>query len=169
MRIKEKSNTLSCGVTSIMQQINPKMFVTSNCTVELVSQEIYEKHLLEWDKKLAKAFNSFGIHHCGQSAEHVAYGYKKVPNLSFLEVGAFSDIKKVSQIFPDISLNLRYSPVKLKEVTRKELKNNLLTMIKDGAPIERISVSCVGIDDTTPMHKVENFITTIQEISHEIF
>jgi hypothetical protein len=167
-RIKKRSRVLSCGVTSIMHKVNPKIYVTSNCTVEMVSDKIYEEFLLEWDIKLSQNFSPFGIHHCGQSTEHVAHVYKKIPNLSFLEVGAFSDIKKVRSVFPNIHLNLRYSPVKLKEITRKELKKYLMKMIEDSSPIDKISFSCVGIDQYTPPEKVENFLITMKEINNRI-
>jgi len=163
-RIGQVSTTLSCGVTGIMKQIDPRIYVTSNCTVEMVSQEIYEKYLLEYDKKLSKAFNKFGIHHCGKSTEHVVSGYKKVPNISFLEVGAFSDIKEVRQVFPETHLNLRYSPVKLKEISKRELKRDLMKMIKDAKPINKISISCVGIDDATQLNQIRNFLICIREI-----
>jgi uroporphyrinogen-III decarboxylase len=167
-RIKKMSRFLSCGVTSIMHKINPEVYVTSNCTVEMVSDKIYEEFLLEWDIKLSQNFPIFGIHHCGQSTEHVAHVYKKVPNLSFLEVGAFSDIQKVRNVFPNIHLNLRYSPVKLKEITRKRLKEDLIKMIKEGSPTDKISFSCVGIDQNTPPEKIENFLITMKEINKEI-
>ena len=41
-------------------------------------------------------------------------------------------------------------------------------MIEDSSPIDKISFSCVGIDQYTPPEKVENFLITMKEINNRI-
>ena len=76
-RLQAVSSSISNGVTGILKEVAPSVYLTSNCSVEMLSLDIYEEFLLECDRKLAKAFQPFGIHHCGQTAEHISEGYKK--------------------------------------------------------------------------------------------
>lgn len=166
-RLRKYTNKLSGGVTNIVNLVCPKVFLTSNCSVEMVAEHIYEDFLLKYDVKLAEEFAPFGIHHCGQSMEHVINGYAKVPNLSFVEVGAFSDLQAVVEALPEETLiNARYSPVRLLNVTEDELHRDLVEMMKI-VPEERLSISCVGIDASTEDTQVEMFLACCKELLGE--
>lgn len=45
-RLKEVSENISSGVTAIVKQTKPNVHLTSNCSFEMVSQDIYDKFLL---------------------------------------------------------------------------------------------------------------------------
>lgn len=155
---------LSAGVTNILKHVAPENYCTSNCTVEMVSQNVYEEFLLPFDNRLADEFTHFGIHHCGRTMEHVVNGYAKVHNLKFVEVGAFSDLKAVADALPqDMLINARYSPVRLANVSYEELRAELEEMAHI-VPDERLSISCVGIDASVPEEKVRWFLTICKEL-----
>ncbi len=157
-RLKRYSRHISGGVTNIVGSVCPDVLVTSNCTVELVSLKIYEDNLLKFDCLLADEFAPFGIHHCGRTMEHVAAGYARVPNLRFAEVGAFSDLKKVSEILPGhVLLNARYSPVRLSQASLSEIKSEVERLAAQ-VPGRRLSISCVGIDANTPEDNILSFL-----------
>jgi hypothetical protein len=160
--IKKYSRVLSHGVTAITKEVMPEVYLTSNCTVEMISEEIYEDFLLAADTRLAEEFRPFGIHHCGKSMEHVADGYRKVKGLDFAEVGAGSDIKKVRAALPEVYLNLRYSPVKLKTVSLGEMERELEKMAADAET--NFSISCVGIDVETDDGQIENFLKSVKSL-----
>lgn len=162
-RLKKVSRTVSAGVTSIVRKTVPDVYVTSNCSVDIVSLGIYRKFLLQYDMKLAKNFPIFGIHHCGKTMEHVVDGYREVTNLKFAEVGAFSDVAQVRKSLPDVFLNARYSPVKLKDASTKEIREDIATIIRAGTPMDLLSISCVGIDDTVPDKQIRNFLTICRD------
>lgn len=145
-RFAALSPQLSGGVTAIINKTKPQTYVTSDCTVELVSRETYEEFLMQCDIAMARAFPAFGIHHCGQTMEHVVAGYAKVPNLSFAEVGAGSGLAAVRKALPGVFLNARYSPARLKTVGQQALRDELSQLYSQGAPESLLSVSCVGID-----------------------
>ena len=112
---------MSGGVTAIVRQTVTECYLTSNCSVEMISNALYEEFLLKFDQELADAFGNFGIHHCGKSMEHVVEGYSKVKGLTFAEVGAFSDIKTVRSNLPGIFLNARYSPMRLMNASKEDI------------------------------------------------
>jgi len=163
-RLKAVSKNLSAGVTSIVKQVLPDVYLTSNCSVEMVSLEIYNDFLLKYDNILAENFKPFGIHHCGKTMEHVVDGYAKVKDLSFAEVGAFSDIGYVRKRLPGILLNARYSPVKLMDVSREELKSDIVKIVEEAKPLELLSISCVGIDSSVPDSQIRDFLSVCDEI-----
>jgi len=99
--------------------------------------------------------------------EHVVDGYAKVKHLKFIEVGAGSNIKYVRKVLPDIHLNLRYSPVRLKDVTRDQLQEDIRNMIQNGKPYNLISISCVGIDDSVSDKQIRMFLETCKQFKYQ--
>lgn len=158
-RFKALSGDISGGVTSIVRKTMPEVYLTSNCSVEMISNELYEKFLLKHDKRLADVLGSFGVHHCGGSMEHVVEGYSKIKGLKFAEVGAFSDMKAVRAKLPGVFLNARYSPVRLLDASDSEIHEEVSALILDGGENgKNISISCVGIDKNVKDEKIISFL-----------
>lgn len=161
------SRTVSAGVTGITARIEKgnRLFVHSNCSVEMLSNEQYESFLLEYDNRLSTQFQPYGIHHCGSTTEHVVEGYSKVEALSFLEVGAGSNIQVVSARIPDAHLNLRYSPARLAVVSDEELLQEIQEMAHQADYRYRnISISCVGIGPEVEDDRVRAFLRHVSEL-----
>lgn len=159
------SRSLSGGVTGVVQKVMPECYLTSNCSVEMISNQLYEEFLLKCDQRLADAFGNFGIHHCGGTMEHVADGYAKVNGLVFAEVGAGSDIRAVREKLPDIWLNARFSPVDLKEASVSKIEEKVNLLVREGKnPEGKISVSCVGIDADVEIEQVCVFLKACQKV-----
>ncbi len=160
------SDDVSGGVTAIIRQTRPLCYLTSNCSVEMVSNQIYEDFLLKYDQQLAEAFPHFAIHHCGRSMEHVVDGYSKVQNLEFAEVGAFSDIKAVREKLPGVFLNARYSPVRLMNAAKEDVEKEVAALAENGQENGGlVSISCVGIDSNMPDEQILSFLEACRKIS----
>ncbi|MDH7602888.1 MAG: uroporphyrinogen decarboxylase family protein, partial [Armatimonadota bacterium] len=155
--IRQHTGTSSIAVTNIVEQIDPQLFVTSNCSTTMISPSIYRDFLLECDQALADALPPFGIHHCGFDLERMAPEYRKVRGLKFLEVGWGSDLRFVRSLFPDIHLNARYSPVKMREASPEEIDEDVAKLIEAGRPLEKLSISILGLDDKVPDRNVIAF------------
>lgn len=161
-RLYALSGDISGGVTAIVRRIRPDCYLSSNCSVEMVSNALYEEFLLPRDAELALAFPSFGVHHCGQSMEHVLDGYAKLPNLCFAEVGAGSDLACVRRRFPALALNARYSPVRLAAETPEDIARGVKRLLAAGNAGEgKLSISCVGIDGDTPEDNIRAFLAAV--------
>lgn len=166
MEFQKYSKNLSGGVTGVIQKVMPECYLTSNCSVEMISNQLYEEFLLKCDQKLADHFGNFGIHHCGGTMEHVADGYAKVNGLVFAEVGAGSDIRTVREKMPDIWLNARFSPVDLKVNSASEIEEKVELLIREGNnPEGKISISCVGIDADVEIEKIRTFLEACRKVS----
>jgi len=126
-----------------------KLWVTANCTVETVSNQIYEKFLLPYENMLSENLQPYGIHHCG-IIDYVLKGYAKVKNLKYLEVGWGSDVKKTRSYFPSLRINLRMGPRKLASASPEEIEEETRKLVENGKPLVTISVSCVNVGPGTP-------------------
>lgn len=164
-RFKALSPCVSGGVTAITKQTVPECYLTSNCSVEMISNDLYEEFLLKHDTRLAQEFGNFGIHHCGQTMEHVVEGYTKVPNLTFAEVGAGSDMQAVRAALPDVFLNARYSPARLMTVSENDIFTEVEQLVRTGDNDKHaISVSCVGIDANVSDEQIIRFLRACHNI-----
>lgn len=163
-RLTALTPRVSAGVTNVVRHVCPDVFLTSNCSVEMVSRETYEQMLLPHDERLARAFAPFGIHHCGQTAEHVVQAYARVPNLAFFESGAGSDLAKVRDALPpNVQINQRVSPVRMAAMTDEQIRTEIAgyqAILPDG----RLSVSVAGVDGAMPDSRIEAFLSACREI-----
>lgn len=159
-RLYRVSKTVSGGVTSIIKQVCPSVYLTSNCSVTMLSCEQYCEHLLSYDKQLAAAFPCFGVHHCGSNLENTISGYCQIPNLRFVEIGAGSDLSAVSAAIGDrdILSCIRYSPVALKTDTPEQMAQKTEDAIRAFGSEQKLCFSCVGIDADTDVQKVKDYL-----------
>ncbi len=167
-RLYAVSSGVSAGVTSIVKQVCPTVYLTSNCSVTMLSNEQYCEHLLPYDIRLAEAFPCFGIHHCGPNTEAVIDGYLKVPNLRFLEIGAGSDLGAVARAVGnrDIVCCIRYSPVALKTDPAEEIRRKTDEAVRAFDGDEKLCFSCVGIDGETEPDAVRKYLRVFRSSPH---
>ncbi len=164
-QVLKYTKSTSIGVTSIVKQFDPNLYVTSNCTCELISQSTYEEFLLYADKELSNT-RPFGIHHCGQTMEHLAKAYAKLKP-DFIEIGAGSNIEKTLECFDNIEMvNLRYSPLKLSTNTQSQIENDIDNMISKCSGIKHIGISCVGVDLNTSSDNIKTFLQHAQKAGY---
>lgn len=166
-RLSAYTSCISGGVSNIVKSVLPEVVLHSNCSVEMVSEQTYMEWLFPYEKHLAQEFPVYGIHHCGQTMEHVIKGYARVPGLRFVEVGAFSDLEAVvDALDSSVLVNARYSPARLGQVSDAELYAELGKMVKI-LPGKRLSISCVGIDSSVPDDRIIQFCSYCRELLPE--
>ena len=166
-RLCQVSDVVSGGVTSIVRQAAPRVYLTSNCSVTMISNAMYCEHLLKYDTLLAQAFPDFGIHHCGGNMETVIEGYLMVPNLHFLEIGAGSDLSRVAEALrahkrDDIVSCIRYSPVRLKTAALEEMRQDAEDAVSAFGSDKRLVFSCVGIGADVPDDQVRSYLSVFR-------
>ena len=166
-RLYAVSESVSGGVTSIIKQACPGVYLTSNCSVTMISNGMYCDYLLRYDTLLAEAFTDFGIHHCGSNMENVIEGYLKVPNLRFIEIGAGSDLNKIAGALrahgrEDIVSCIRYSPVRLKDANAEQIRQDTMNAIDAFGSDENLCFSCVGIDADVDNERVKDYLSVFR-------
>lgn len=162
------SPMVSGGVTSIIKQVAPQVYLTSNCSVTMVSNAMYCEHLLKYDQQLALQFDNFGIHHCGSNMESVIEGYLRVPNLRFIEIGAGSKLDLIAEALKahgreDIVSCIRYSPVKLKSADKATIEADTRCAVAAFGSDKKLCFSCVGIDADVTIDAVRNYLSAFRK------
>jgi len=165
--IRGETGTSSISVNRAVKYVDPKINLHSNCTVAMISPEMYEKFLLECDVKLSKALQPYGIHHDGPNLHLHADGYAKVPDVCFFDVGWGSDISICRKKLPHAFFNLRYDPVKLRTATQEEIKKDVVRMLKEAGDPHKVGFCCINMGSDTPDESIATIYYTVQEYKKE--
>ncbi len=129
-------------------------FVTSNCVVNMLSQEHYEEFLLPYDKNLSEAFTYFGIHNCAWNVDAYIDGYSEIEKLGYLDFGVDSDLERIAEVFPKARRCMMYSPVSLENLSLEEITADL-THVRD--TLGHCEIIITDIEDTCPDQRVLDF------------
>jgi len=162
--IKKRTGSSSISVNRQTRNFDPPINLHSNCSVQMISNDMYEKLLLKYDIGLSKELQPYGIHHCGDNMDNVVLGYSKVPNVSFFDVGYGSDIKKCRNYLKDAFFNLRLSPVKILTDTKEQVKDDIYRMVEQNGGTDNMGLCCINMDEKTP----DENIRAIYEVAEEL-
>jgi uroporphyrinogen-III decarboxylase len=137
-------------------------FCVSNCTVNMVSPQIYREFLLPYDKKIAESgFERFGMHTCNWNVTPYLEEIKKLPKVGYLDMGVVSDMKKVKKMFPETRRAVMYSPVRLQEASLDELKKDMKKIYDDLSPCD---IVMADIQATTNDERVNELLQICRDL-----
>jgi len=130
-------------------------FCVSNCTLNMVSPQIYREFLFPYDNKIAESFERFGMHTCNWNVTPYLEEIRKLPKVGYLDMGIMSDLKKVKKMFPDTRRAVMYSPVRLQEVSLDELKKDMEKIYNELSPCDMVMAD---IEVTTSDQRVNQLL-----------
>ena len=136
-------------------------FCVSNCTVNMVSPEIYREFLFPYDKRIAESFERFGMHTCNWNVTPHLEEIKKLPKVGYLDMGVVSDMKKVKKMFPETRRAVMYSPVRLQEASLDELKKDMKKIYDDLSPCD---IVMADIQATTNNERVNELLQICRDL-----
>lgn len=138
-------------------------FTVSNCLVNMIQPELYEKFVLPFDKRIAESFQSIGIHNCAWNATPYLEGYAAVPHVGYLDMGIDSDLERAKILFPNTRRSLMYTPMDLAQKSLQDIQIDLEYIAGQYGPCD---VVAADIEAGTPDDKVEAFIDLCNQISN---
>jgi uroporphyrinogen-III decarboxylase len=156
------TGTTSISVNRSILNVDPRINLESNCSIQMISNEMYETFVLPHDIELAKQFQPFGIHHCGDNMHNVAEGYSKVEQACFFDVGWGSDVASCREKIPDAFFNLRLSPVKIQTCTPEEVERDIVQLLQSAGELSRVGLCCINMDYGTPDENVAAIFQTAE-------
>ena len=137
-------------------------FCVSNCTVNMVSPQIYREFLLPYDKKIAESgFERFGMHTCNWNVTPYLEEIKKIPKVGYLDMGIMSDMKKVKKMFPEARRAVMYSPVRLQEASLNEIKKDMEKIYNELSPCD---IVMADIQATTSDERVNELLQICRDL-----
>ena len=152
--MKKETGSTSQSVNRSIVNIDERINVHSNCSVQMISNATYEEFLLPYEMELGRHLQPYGIHHCGDNMHNVAEGYAKVKDACFFDVGWGSDIAHCRRHIPDAFFNIRLSPVKIQTCTAVEVEADLTKLLEEAGDLTKVGICCINMDCGTPDENV---------------
>jgi hypothetical protein len=160
-RIKARTNNVAISVNRIIASFDPSIFIIPNCSLQMISPQMYEDLLLKHDRWLGQQLPPLGFHHCGDNAHNFAPLYARA-KATYLDVGWGSDIAACRAALPDAWLSLRLNPVRLRTATPEEVVSDTEALFRaHGAPWNKVAVCCINMDYGTSDEAVQAIFRTV--------
>jgi hypothetical protein len=147
--LRQRTRTTSIAVNRSILSVDPAIHLTSNCSVSMISPQLYESRILPHEIRMAKCLAPYGIHHCGGNLQKYAGLYNRM-ELKFLDVGFGSDLAACNRLFPSAFLNLRMSPVRMLQSTEDQVYTEVNRALADCGREANVGVCCINMDGGTP-------------------
>jgi len=136
-------------------------FCVSNCTLNMLSPEIYREFLFPYDKKVAESFERFGVHTCNWDITPYLEELQKLPKMGFLDMGMMSDMVKVKAMFPETRRAVLYSPVRLQDASKEELEKDMEKIYRELSPCD---IVMADIQVSTTDDRVHELLRICREL-----
>jgi hypothetical protein len=129
-------------------------FVTSNCVVNMISEQHYRRFVMPYDRMLAGHFACFGVHNCGWTVDAYARAYSEIGPLGYLDFGIASDLASLRTLFPHTVLTVILNPEDVIGRPQADVRRSL-EKLRDKLGTCRILLG--SLDAGTPSAEVSAF------------
>jgi hypothetical protein len=133
-------------------------FVTSNCVVNMVSEEHYRQFVMPYDRRLSGHYPHFGVHNCGWTVDAYAAAYAEIRELGYLDFGIRSDLDRLQRLFPRTVLTVILNPDDVIGRPAGDVRSTL-ERLRGSIPVCRILLG--SLDGRTRSEEVEAFFTAV--------
>jgi uroporphyrinogen-III decarboxylase len=134
----------------------PIDFLTvSNCTLNMISPEMYREFVFPYDNQIARRFERFGIHTCNWNIDPYIDAFRELPKLGYLDMGMESDLPSVKETFPETRRAVLYWPTKLVDAPLAEIRKDMAKVYGELAPCD---VAMADMQASTPDARVIDFL-----------
>ena len=133
----------------------------SNCTVNMISPEMYEKFILPYDLMISKEYERFGVHTCNWNITPYVNVLKSINKMGYIDMGMSSDMRKVREEFPEARRAVLYSPVELEKKSIIEIERDIKRVYEELAPCDLV---LADIENTTPNSRIKEIFNIVSEL-----
>ncbi|MBX3180347.1 MAG: hypothetical protein KF886_23610 [Candidatus Hydrogenedentes bacterium] len=134
----------------------------SNCVVNMVSPDQYREFLFPYDRRIAEAFEHFGIHNCAWNVDPYIADYARIEKLGYVDMGLDSDLEQARRLCPQARRALMYTPTDLVSKGLTELRGDLERIYRELGPCD---VVMADIEHDTPDQRVIDLARIAREIA----
>jgi len=147
--VRSRTGTCSVSVNRSILHADPRTYLHSNCSVQMISPRLYAQRLLPYEQDVARRLAPYGIHHCGNNLHLFSEAYSQVP-CSFVDVGWGSDVARCSQAFSGAFLNLRLSPVRMLQQSAECIREDAERLLTQAGRAANVGLCAINLDYGTP-------------------
>jgi uroporphyrinogen-III decarboxylase len=163
-----QTDSTSISVNRIVKHIQPDIFLHSECTHTMISEDLYETFLLPIDLKWSETLSPFGIHYCGRDPHRYANEFAKIPNLAFLDLGWGGDVKLLREKLPNTFFSIRLDPVTINNTENDQLEKIIRKLINDSGNPMLTGLCCINMDANTEDSKIRTIYKTVEAIKKDL-
>jgi hypothetical protein len=156
------SGTCSLAVNRSITNIDPRIFLQANCSVQMISPGLYRRFLLPCELRMASRLRPYGVHHCGDNMHLYAQDYAALGG-EFFDVGWGADVAACRKELPDAFLNLRLSPVRVQREDAATVRGDVGGLLRAAGDLHNIGLCCINLDYDTPDCNVREILTGASE------
>ncbi|MDA3881500.1 MAG: hypothetical protein PF436_14005 [Prolixibacteraceae bacterium] len=165
--VEAETESTSISVNRVVGHFKQAVFLHSECSHTMISEQDYEEFLLPFDSEWSKSHRPFGIHYCGNDPHRMAGAFAKIPKLDFLDVGWGGDLAVLRQHLPDTFLNIRLSPVELIHHSNEQIRETIIKLVHESGNMALTGICCINIDEKVTEDKIETIFKTVAELKDE--
>jgi hypothetical protein len=85
----------------------------------------------------------------------------------FFDVGWGSDVARSSADLPDAFLNLRLSPVRMLQLSEREIHDDILGLLRAAGRRDCVGICCINMDRDTPDPNVRAMFRAVVDYQEE--
>jgi len=160
--IAAETGTTSVSVNRTLRHLKKPVFLHSECSHTMISNEDYDQFLMPVDVKWSKEKTSFGIHYCGDDPHRHAESFARIPRLDFLDVGWGGDISRLRKHLPRTFLNIRLSPVELVKMSPEAIRDTITKLVGESGDPALTGVCCINMDDKVRDDQIDAIFETVE-------
>jgi hypothetical protein len=162
--LQSTTNSTSVSVNRNVIHFDQPLLLHSECSLTMVSEDMYREYILPHDIRWSRKDVPFGIHYCGKDPHRFAKAFSEIPNLAFLDVGYGGDVAMLRSHLPDTFFNLRLSPIELARSSPEEVKETVRRLVKQSGDLRLTGVCCINIDDTVDDENINAVFEAREEL-----
>jgi len=133
----------------------------SNCTVNMLSPDMYYEFVFPYDRRIALSFERFGVHTCNWDVTPYIGILQQLPKMGYLDMGIMSDMAMVKRHFPETRRAVIYSPTALHDAHIETIREDMEKVWDELAPCD---VVMADIQADTPDERVNDLLKICRDI-----
>lgn len=165
--IQKETGSNSISVNRNVINIRPAVYLHSECSHTMISEEQYEEFLLSFDVEWSKKYRPYGVHYCGPDPHRHAAQMAKIPHLDFLDAGWGGDLACLRSYLPSTFINIRLDPVSINTMSCETLEGHIRRLVKDCANPWLTGICCINMDDKVTDDKIHTIFSTAAQLRRE--
>ena len=162
--VESQTGTSSISVNRNVRHFESPLFLHSECSHNMISEEFYERFLMPSDIAWSGRHRPFGIHYCGPDPHRYARTFAKLPHLDFLDVGWGGDVAELRRFLPNTFLNIRLSPVEIVNQSADEIHSTITRLVSESGNPYLTGICCINMDDKVSDSQVGAIFETVYNL-----
>jgi hypothetical protein len=165
--LKENANSTSVSVNRNVVHIDKPVLLHSECSLTMISEDMYREYILPHDLRWSRKQVPFGIHYCGPDPHRFAAVFAEIPDLTFLDLGYGGDVAMIRKHLPNTFLNIRLSPVEIARSGPAQVRETVIRLVRQSADYGLTGICCINMDDTVKDENVDAIFEARKELLEE--